>query len=59
EPEEDAGEALDEAEEDADEIAEPSAEDLLVTDDDVVEIDVPAVDVPPLPKGYVAEPDEE
>ncbi|MDE3096098.1 MAG: DNA-directed RNA polymerase subunit beta' [Chloroflexota bacterium] len=59
EPEEDAEEPLDEADEDADDLVEPSAEDLLDTADDVPEIDLPAADVPPLPKGYVAEPDEE
>jgi DNA-directed RNA polymerase subunit beta' len=62
---EDADDAI-EAEDTADEadeaveISEPTPEDLLVDeDDDVLDIDAEASSAPEIPKGYIAEPDEE
>ena len=57
-PEDDGDVALDDDDDVADELAEPTPADLL--DDEIIEIDVPVVaDAPQVPKGYVAEPDEE
>ena len=58
--EETEGEDTDEGDE-SDDIAEPSPEDLLGDDDDdVLDIDATTTaSVPEIPKGYIAEPDEE
>jgi DNA-directed RNA polymerase subunit beta' len=57
---EDVGDPIDDDDELIDDIDEPSPEDLLADDDDDVLVpDAPAVTVPEIPKGYIAEPDEE
>jgi DNA-directed RNA polymerase subunit beta' len=58
----DAETDADEGDESAPEVNEPTSEDLLndSDDDEVLELDVTAApDVPEIPKGFVAEPDEE
>jgi hypothetical protein len=63
EPEdEEAAAAIDDDDEDLPEIDEPSPEDLLSDDDEAEVLDIDEPDVAPeetLPKGFVAEPDEE